>query len=56
MLKNYAYFKRIKFETIFDSCGPIQVEEIKLNPMSMLVSSSPTKKNNQDEELFSAVL
>jgi len=55
LLKNYAYFKKTKFSTIFDSCGPIHVEEIKINPASMLVSSSPTKKNH-NEDLFSSVL
>jgi len=25
MLKNYSYFKKIKFDKIFDSSGPIHV-------------------------------
>jgi hypothetical protein len=54
MLKKYSYFKQIKFYTIFDSTGPIQIEEIKVNAVNLL-GNSP-KKNNQDEELFSAVL
>ncbi len=54
MLKNYYYFKKIKFYTIFDSTAPIQIDEVKVNPVNLL-GDSP-KKNSQDEELFSAVL
>jgi hypothetical protein len=55
MLKNYSYFKKMKFSTIFDMVGPIQTEEVHLNPTTSLGNMSPTKKS-QNEELFCAIL
>jgi hypothetical protein len=56
MLKNYSYFKKVKFASIFDTAGPIQLDEIKVSPTTTFSgSSSPTKKT-QNEELFSVVL